>query len=167
MRTWKLSAAVFAVFILAGMAKALEPVCSSLRNDCSENNKGHSSTQATGGRIVRTWKLSAAVFAVFILAGMAKALEPVATTGPGALSPCTTAICTGVCYCPKTLPCPPCMPCDGICVCYCPKTLPCPPCMPCDGICVPYCCKPLPCLCLPIARPQCCNSPSCVGVGRY
>jgi hypothetical protein len=115
---------------------------------------------------VKAWKLCVAVLVGFMLAGMAKAANPVAVVPGPSLTLGATAICTNACYCPKAMPCLGCLPCDGICVPYCPKSMPCLTCPPCDGICVPYCCKPMPCLCTPIVRPECCDMPSCVGVGR-
>ena len=109
------------------------------------------------GRIVKTWKLGVAVCVVFMLARIATGGNPVAVASTGSLTPAGTAICTGVCYCPKPCPCLSCPPCDGICVPYCCKPMPCLSCLPCDGICVPYCCKPMPCFCTPIARPDCCR----------
>ena len=125
------------------------------------------SLQDRRGRIVKTWTVGTVVLVVCLSAAMAMAANPVAADSNPSLTPAGTALCTYACYCPKSMPCltPP--ACDGICVPYCCKSMPCltPP--ACDGICVPYCRKPMPCLCNPIARPECCESPSCVGAGRY
>jgi len=94
---------------------------------------------------MKTWKLCVAVFVGFMLAGMAKAANPPAVASSPSLTPGGTAICMGVCYCPRPMPCLGSLPCDGICVPYCPKAMPCLTCLPCDGICVPYCRKPPPC----------------------
>lgn len=65
---------------------------------------------------MKTWKLSVAALIVSMLAGMAMAANPVAVTSTSSLTPAETAICTGVCYCPRPMPCLSCLvPCDGIC----------------------------------------------------
>jgi hypothetical protein len=66
--------------------------------------------------------------------------------------PASDIRCQGCCpddYCPKPLPCVPCLSCCRTCDDYCRKPMPCVPCLPCCRTCDDYCRKPLPCLCWP------------------